>query len=58
VEIGVVHAPPSGTFTSAVALNSFEGPIRIHEMRTFVVGPDGSVRVDDQTFVVDECPAA
>ena len=58
VEKVSVHAPPGGTFTFLVAFNSFEGPIRIHEMATFVVGPDGSVRVDDQTFVVDECPAA
>ena len=49
------HAPPSGTFTFLLALNSFEGPIRIHETTTFVVGPDGSVRVDNQAFIVDEC---
>jgi hypothetical protein len=58
VEIASVHAPPSGSFTLVVAFNSFEGQIRIHETTTFVVGPDGSVRVDSQTFVVDECPAA
>jgi hypothetical protein len=52
------HAPPSGTFTFLIAFNSFEGPIRIHETTTFVVGPDGSVRVDRQAFVVDECPTA
>jgi hypothetical protein len=52
------HAPPSGTFTFLIAFNSFEGPIRIHETTTFIVGPDGSVRVDNQAFVVDECPAA
>ena len=42
----------------ASAFTAFEGPIRIHEMTTFVVGPDGSVRVDNATFVVDECPPA
>jgi hypothetical protein len=51
------HAPASGTFTFLLALNSFEGPVRIHETTTFVVGPDGSVRVDNQAFVVDGCPA-
>ena len=58
VETVSVHAPPNGSFKVIVAFNSFEGPIRIHEMTTFVVGPDGTVRIDDQRFVVDECPAA
>jgi hypothetical protein len=53
-----VNATPGGTFVVASAFTSFEGPIRIHEMTTFVVGPDGSVRVDNATFVVDECPPA
>ena len=58
VETVSVHASPNGSFSSVVAFNSFEGPIRIHEMTTYVVGPDGTVRVDDQRSVVDECPAA
>jgi hypothetical protein len=49
---------PRGTTVQTFALNSFEGPIRIHETATLVVGPDGSVRVDNATFVVDECPSA
>ncbi len=52
------NATPGGTVVVASAFNSFEGPIRIHEMTTLVVGPDGSVRVDNATFVVDECPSA
>jgi hypothetical protein len=52
------NAAPGGTVVIATAFNSFEGPIRIHEMTTLVVGPDGSVRVDNATFVVDECPSA
>jgi hypothetical protein len=52
------NATPGGTVVIASAFNSFEGPIRIHEMTTLVVGPDGSVRVDNATFVVDECPSA
>ncbi len=56
VESITYHLPPSGVEVLTVAFNSFEGPIRIHETTTFVVGPDGTVRVDNQSFVVDECP--
>ena len=58
IESASVNATPGGTYVVAYAFNSFEGPIRIHETRTFVVGPDGSVRVDNFTSVVDECPSA
>jgi hypothetical protein len=58
VQAFTLHATPGGTTVQTIAFNSFEGPIRIHETATFVVGPDGSVRVDDATFVVDECPSA
>jgi hypothetical protein len=58
VQAFTLHATPGGTVVRTFALNSFEGPIRIHETMTLVVGPDGSVRVDDATFVVDECPSA
>jgi hypothetical protein len=58
VQAFTFHATPGGTTVQTVAFNSFEGPIRIHETATLVVGPDGSVRVDDATFVVDECPSA
>src|SRR5688500_5592431 len=34
VERIAFHAPPSGTVTFLLALNSFEGPIRIHETTT------------------------
>ena len=52
------NATPGSTVAFASAYNSFERPIRIHEMATFVVGPDGSIRVDDYTLVADECPPA
>ena len=58
VQAFTFHATPGGTTVQTIAFNSFEGPIRIHETATLVVGPDGSVRVDDATFVVDECPSA
>jgi hypothetical protein len=58
VQAFTFHATPGGTTVQTFALNSFEGPIRIHETATFVVGPDGSVRVDNATFVVDACPSA
>ena len=58
VESFTFHATPGGTIVLTSAFNSFEGPIRIHETMTLVVGPDGSVRVDNATFVVDECPSA
>jgi hypothetical protein len=57
VQAFTFHATPGGTTVQTVAFNSFEGPIRIHETATLVVGPDGSVRVDNATFVVDECPS-
>ena len=58
VQAFTFHATPGGTVVRTFALNSFEGPIRIHETMTLVIGPDGSVRVDIATAVVDECPSA
>jgi hypothetical protein len=58
VESITYHLSPNGVEVFTVAFNSFEGPIRIHETTTFVVGPDGTVRVDNQSFVVDACPTA
>ena len=58
VESITYHLSPGGHEVVTVAFNSFEGPIRIHETTTFVVESDGTVRVDNQTFVVDECPPA
>ena len=55
VESFTFHATPGGTTALTTAFNSFEGPIRIHETMTLVVGPDESVRVDDANFVVDDC---
>jgi len=48
------HPTPGGTTVQTFALDSFEGPIRIYETATLVVGPNGTVRVDDATFIVDE----
>jgi hypothetical protein len=50
------QATPGGTFTLSVIANSHEGPVRIHETTTFVVGQDGTVRVDRYTIDVVGCP--
>jgi hypothetical protein len=49
-------ATPGGTFVFRSILNSHEGPVRIHETVAFVVGRDGTVRVDRYTFDVVGCP--
>jgi hypothetical protein len=51
-----VQATPGGTFVFRVILNSHEGPVRIHETVAFVVGQDGTVKVDRYTFDVVGCP--
>jgi hypothetical protein len=58
VDARSVQAPPSGTFTLSTVLNAFEGPVRIHERTTFVVGPDGTIRADGYQFQFVGCPAA
>jgi hypothetical protein len=50
------QATPGGTFVLSVIANSHEGPVRIHETTTFVVGQDGTVRVDHYTIDVVGCP--
>lgn len=55
-EIGTGQAPPGGTFVITLHLNGFEGPVRIHENTTYVVGPDGTIRVDRSTATVVGCP--
>jgi hypothetical protein len=53
-----VQTTPGGTFTLSSIANSFEGPVRIHERTTFVVGPDGTIRADGSQFDFVGCPAA
>jgi hypothetical protein len=55
-EVGNFQAPPGGTIASTISFNSFEGPVRIHELITYVVGPDGTIRVDRSTTTVVGCP--
>ena len=50
------QATPGGTFVLSVIANSHEGPVRIHETTTFVMGPDGTVRVDHYSIDVVGCP--
>jgi hypothetical protein len=45
-----------GTFANTIVFNSFEGPVRIHETLTYVLGPDGTIRVDRYTTDVVGCP--
>ena len=50
------QATPGGTFVFRTILNSHEGPVRIHETIAFIVGQDGTIRVDRYTFDVVGCP--
>ena len=50
------QATPGGTFVFRFIANSHEGPVRIHETVAFVVGQDGTVKVDRYTFDVVGCP--
>jgi hypothetical protein len=51
-EVISAQATSGGTFVFRNILNSHEGPIRIHETIAFVVGQDGTVKVDRYTFDV------
>lgn len=55
-EVGTGQATPGGTFVLTLRFNSFEGPVRIQELITNVVGPDGTIRVDRSTATVVGCP--
>ena len=57
-EVGAVQATAGGTFTTVRVNNAFEGPVRIHELTTFVVGPDGTIRVDHYTLDFVGCPSS
>ena len=53
-----VQATPGGTFVVSQIANTFEGPTRIHEQTTYVVGADGTVHVDHYDIDVTGCPSA
>ena len=53
-----VQATPGGTFVVSQVWNTFEGPTRIHEQSTYVVGADGIVHVDHYDIDVTGCPSA
>ncbi len=53
-----VQATPGGTFVVSQISNTFEGPTRIHEQTTYVVGADGTIHVDHYDIDVTGCPAA
>jgi hypothetical protein len=52
-----VQATPGGTFVVSQVANTFEGPTRIHEQTTFVLGGDGTVHVDHYAIDVTGCPS-
>lgn len=52
-----VQATPGGTFTVSQIANTFEGPVRIHEQTTYVLGADGIVHVDHYAIDVSGCPS-
>ena len=54
-EAGTATVAPGGTFINTFEANTHEGPVRIHETFYFVVGPDGTVRVDRYTIDVVGC---
>jgi hypothetical protein len=54
-EAGTATVAPGGTFINTFEANTHEGPVRIHETFYFVVGPDGTVRVDRYTIEVVGC---
>ena len=51
-----VQATAGGTFIVSQVANTFEGPVRIHERATFVVGGDGTIHVDHSDIDVMGCP--
>ena len=52
-----VQATSGGTFVVSQVANTFEGPTRIHEQTTFVLGGDGTVHVDHYAIDVTGCPS-
>ena len=53
-----VQATPAGTFVVSQVANTFEGPVRIHEQTTYVLGADGTVHVDHYAIDVTGCTSA
>jgi hypothetical protein len=51
-----VHATAGGTFSFKFVLNERQGTVRAHATTTFVVSPDGTIRVQNETFQVAGCP--
>jgi hypothetical protein len=52
-----VHATSGGTFIFSFISNERQGTIRVHGTTTFVVSPDGTIRVETETFDVIGCPS-
>lgn len=56
-EYEAVHATACGTFTFSFISNERQGSGRVHVTTTFVVSPDATIRVQNQTFDVTGCPS-
>lgn len=52
-----VQATPGGTYVSIATVNNQEGPVRIHRLVQFVIGPDGTIQVVDFKDDVVGCPS-
>lgn len=54
-ETATFNATPGDVITLHVGNNNIEGEVRIRELTTLVIGPDGTVRVDTEVFEVVGC---
>ena len=54
-ETSTFNATPGDVITLHVGNNNIEGDVRIRELTTLIIGPDGDVRVDRTTFEVVGC---
>lgn len=58
-ETTAFNASPGDVLTFHTVFNGREGPVRIHEHQTFVVGADGTLRVNNDQVTTDygACPS-
>ena len=54
-ETSTFNATPGDVITLHVGNNNIEGDVRIRELTTLIIGPDGEVRVDTEVFEVVGC---
>jgi hypothetical protein len=54
-ETSTFNATPGDVITLHVGNNNIEGDVRIRELKTLVISPDGQIRVDTEVFDVVGC---